>query len=256
MLRNKLIAAATVAAASLLTSYAYADFEIRYPIVDYREFEFEHNGSTSLDSRSAKNNNQSYTFELGYGLFPWWEPEIEAPFNAPPGANNAFSGFTLENTFQFAEAGEYWLTPGFFAQYSHAASRANADQITFGPTVQHEWNDTLGSKLATLHTLNLFVSKQVGRNRNDATPMAVAWQSRVDINPFFEPGVEYYGNFNNIVDRTTMSGPTHRVGPVVVGLVNFYQYGKVKYEAGYLFGLNNATERGTIRWRFEYERAF
>ncbi|MBU6508187.1 MAG: hypothetical protein KGQ82_11870, partial [Alphaproteobacteria bacterium] len=77
-----------------------------------------------------------------------------------------------------------------------------------------------------------------------------------DINPFFEPGVEYYGNFNNIVDRTTMSGPTHRVGPVVVGLVNFYQYGKVKYEAGYLFGLNNATERGTIRWRFEYERAF
>lgn len=248
-----LVLAATLAAGIVA---ARADFEIRYPIVDYREFEFEHNGSTSLDSRSAMNNNQSYTFELGYGLFPWWEPELEAPFNAPPGANSAFSGFTFENTFQLAEPGEYWLTPGFFAQYSHAASRASADQFSFGPTVQREWNNTLGSNLTTLHTLNLFISKQVGRNRNDATPIAVAWQSRVQLSPFFAPGVEYYGNFNNIADRLTMTDPTHRAGPVIVGSANFYQYGKIKYEAGYLFGLNNAAERGTIRWRLEYEKSF
>lgn len=249
---------ALVLAATLVAGIvaARADFEIRYPTVDYREFEFEHNGSTSVDSRSAKNNNQSYTFELGYGVFPWWEPEIEAPYNAPPGSNSAFGGWTWENTFQLADPGEYWLTPGFFAEYQHAASRANADQVTFGPTVQREWNNALGSGVDTLHTLNLFVAKQVGRNRNDATPIAIAWQSRLRLDSYFQPGIEYYGNLDTIVNRTTMSDPTHRVGPVLVGLVNFYRYGALKYEAGYLFGLNNATEHGTVRWRLEYEKAF
>jgi len=253
-LRRRLLVTATVGCAAMLWGQAArADFEIRYPIVDYRELEFEHNGSTSLDNRAGRNNNQSYTYEFGYAPLPWWGPELELPFNAAPGSNSAFGGFTFENTFQLAEPGEYWLTPGFFAEYQHAASRANADSVTFGPTVQRE-QLILGQ--ATLHTLNLFVAKQVGRNRNDATPVAAAWQSRVRINPFFEPGVEYYGNFNNIVNRTTMSDPTHRAGPVVVGAWNFYQFGKIKYEAGYLFGLNNATERGTVRWRLEYEKAF
>jgi hypothetical protein len=35
-----------------------------------------------------------------------------------------------------------------------------------------------------------------------------------------------------------------------------FEYGKVKYEVGYLFGLNTATERGAVRWRLEYEKAF
>ena len=233
---------------------ARADFEMRYPIIDYRELEFEHNGSTSFDNRSGRNNNQSYTYELGYGLFPWWEPEIELPYNAAPGQNSQFSGVTFENTFQLAEQGKYWLDPGFFAQYSHAASRAGADQLSFGPTLQKEINGVLG--VDTLHTLNLFVSKQIGRNRNDATPVALAWQSRLRLNPLFEPGLEYYGNFNNIVDRLAVTGPTHRAGPVIVGAFNLYGYGKIKYEAGYLFGLNNATERGTARWRLEYEKSF
>ncbi|MDE2227714.1 MAG: hypothetical protein KGL11_01555 [Alphaproteobacteria bacterium] len=249
------LALATALAAGI--GVARADFEIRYPIVDYREFEFEHNGSTSLDrTNSGKNNNQSYTFEVGYGVTPWWEPELEAPFNAAPGQNNQFGGFTLENTFQLAEQGRYWLDPGFFAEYQHAASRAGADQFTFGPLVQKEWNNPFRSGLNTLHTLNVLLTKQVGRNRNDATPVAIAWQSRVRLNDYFQPGVEYYGAFNNIVSRTIMSDSTHRVGPVIVGIYNMYRYGKVKYEAGYLFGLNHTTERGTVRWRFEYEKPF
>jgi hypothetical protein len=43
---------------------------------------------------------------------------------------------------------------------------------------------------------------------------------------------------------------------VLVGLQNFAPYGKLKYEVGYLFGLTQATPRGTIRWRLEYEIPF
>lgn len=244
--------AATLAAG---ITAARADFELHYPTVDYREFELEHNGATTFDkANSGKSNDQSYTVELGYGVTPWWEPELEFDMAAPPGENWRYDATTFENTFQLTEPGQYWADLGFFAEYSHAASRADADEITFGPLVQKEWNDVLG--LNTLHTLNVLFTKQVGGNRNDATPVQLSWQSRVRLNAFFQPGIEYYGNFNNIADRTTKTDPTNRAGPVIVGVYNLYQYGAIKYEAGYLFGLNNATERGTIRWRFEYERAF
>src|SRR5262249_54418967 len=57
---------------------ARADIKIHYPIIDYREFEFEYNGDTTFDKpNSGKSNNQSNVFELGYAPVWWWEPEIE-----------------------------------------------------------------------------------------------------------------------------------------------------------------------------------
>jgi hypothetical protein len=48
----------------------------------------------------------------------------------------------------------------------------------------------------------------------------------------------------------------YRSGPVLIGLQNFAPYGKLKYQIGYQFGLTRATERGTVRWRVEYEIPF
>ncbi|HVA13282.1 MAG TPA: hypothetical protein VNF99_08530 [Stellaceae bacterium] len=238
---------------------ARADFELHYPIIDYRELELEHNADTTFDQpKSGKNNNQSYTIELGYAPVPWWEPEIEGDLNAAPGQNLSYSATTFENTFQLTEQGKYWADLGFFAEYSHVASKADADDIVFGPLIQKQMPDIFGVDLGhdTLHTLNLLVTKEVGRNRNDATPLAIAWQTRIRINPYFEPGFEYYGALSSIAGVSTGQPQQHRLGPALVGEYNLFQYGKIKYEAGYLFGLNRATERGTLRWRFEYEKAF
>jgi hypothetical protein len=238
---------------------ARADFELHYPIIDYREFELEHNGDTTVDkANSGKSNNQSYTVELGYAPVWWWEPEIEFDMGAAPGENWNYSATTFENTFQLTEQGKYWADLGFFAEYSHAASKADADELTFGPLVQKQATDLFGLDLGhdTLHTLNVLFTKELGRNRNDATPLTVAWQSRIQFNQFFQPGIEYYGNVTSIAGMSNGDATQHRLGPALVGQYNMFQYGKIKYEAGYLFGLNQATERGTIRWRFEYEKAF
>ena len=251
-------ALALVSAAGAFTP-ARADIKVHYPIIDYREFEFEYNGDTTFDKpNSGKSNNQSNVFELGYAFVPWWEPEIEFETKAAPGQNFAYDATTFENTFQLTEQGKYWADLGFFAEYSHAASKADADEITFGPLVQKQMSDILGLDLGhdTLHTLNVLFTKQIGRNRDDATPLAIAWQSRLQINPYFQPGVEYYANITSIAGMSNEEATQHRLGPVLVGQYNMFQLGKIKYEAGYLFGLNQATERGTLRWRLEYEKAF
>ncbi len=256
--------AAFVAAGALVFSIATAraEFKLHSPIVDYREVEFEHNGDVTLDkSGSGKNNAQSFTYELGYGVTPWWEPEIEGEFETEPGQNQRFVATTFENTFQLTEQGKYWADIGFFAEYSHAPTRTGPDSFTFGPLVQKQADTLFGLDLGhdTLHTLNLLVTKEIGTNREDATPLSIAWQSRLRLNAYFEPGIEYYGQVSSIAGASTSDQKEpvqHRLGPVLVGQYNMYGYGKIKYELGYLFGLNAATERGAVRWRLEYEKPF
>jgi hypothetical protein len=261
--RRFTLALGAIGGLAITSPAARADFELHYPIIDYREFEFEHNAATTFDkANSGKSNNQSYTFELGYAPVWWWEPEIEGDEVAAPGQKNlSFEATVFENTFQLTPQGEYWADLGFFAEYSHAAGRTDPDSFTFGPLIQKEASDLFGLDLGhnTLHTINLLLTKEIGSNREDATPLAIAWQSRLRLNPLIEPGFEYYGQVSSLAGRSTpdQAAPVqHRIGPVVVGQYNMFQYGKIRYEVGYLFGLNNATERGTVRWRFEYEKAF
>lgn len=238
---------------------AQAEFKVRSPIVDYRELEFEHNGDVTLDRPgSGRNNAQSFTYELEIGALPWWQPGIEAETETDPGSNQRFSATTFENLFQLTPQGKYWADLGFFAEFSHAAGRNEADSFTFGPLVQKQMPDLFGLDLGhdTLHTLNLLVTKEIGLHRSEATPLAVAWQSRLQLNQYFQPGVEYYGSISSIAGTSHDEATQHRLGPVLVGQYNMFQYGKIKYEVGYLFGLNRRTEQGAVRWRLEYEKPF
>jgi hypothetical protein len=242
-------------AALATASTARAEFKLRYPIVDYREVEFEHNGDTTFDNRkSGLSNNQSYTNEIGYGVLPFWQFELEGEWAADAGQNLRYDATTLENTFQFTPQGKYWADLGFFAEYSHATSRAGADSITFGPLIQKEVPDIWG--IDTVHTVNLLFGKEIGRNRSDDTPLLAAWQSRLRLDPLFEPGIELYSQLADVEKPGKLAEQQHRIGPVVAGLYSMRGYGKIKYEVGYQFGLTRATEKGAVRWRLEFEKPF
>ena len=238
---------------------AKAEFKVRSPIVDYRELEFEHNGDVTFDRPgSGRNNAQSFTYELEIGVLPFWQPGIEAETETEPGSNQRFTATTFENLFQLTPQGKYWADLGFFAEFSHASGRNEPDSFTFGPLIQKQTTDILGLDLGhdTLHTLNLLLTKEIGLHHGEATPLEIAWQSRLQLNQYVQPGVEYYGSVTSIAGMSSGAATQHRLGPVLVGQYNMFQYGKIKYEAGYLFGLNRRTEQGAVRWRLEYEKPF
>src|SRR5436190_230879 len=80
---------------------AQAEFKLRYPIVEFRELEIEHNGSVTFDKRnSGKNNSQSYPTEIEFGFLPWWKIGLETNIEAQPGQNIHYEATALENYFQ------------------------------------------------------------------------------------------------------------------------------------------------------------
>jgi hypothetical protein len=251
MLRPALASAAFV----LLARPAFADLQVRMPEVDYRELEFEHNGLVTFDTKgSSLNRAQSYTNAIGYGVLPWWGIELEGELASGGGQHMTWEAVTLENTFQLTEPGEYFFNLGFFFEYSQSTLRGEPSGVTFGPIIQKELNDVLG--LDTLHTLNLFLSHDIGHDATKVTGFQYAWQSLIETHPLISPGVEFYGSIPDIAHAGPAAQQQHWVGPVLAGAANFAPYGKSRYEVGYLFGLTPASGRSAVRWKLEYEIAF
>jgi hypothetical protein len=236
-------------------SVAHAQLKVRYPIVDYREFEIEHFADTTFGPpKSGQSNNQRYTNEYGYGPLPNWAFELGNEFRALNGENITYDATEVEQYLQLTPTGKYFADVALFGEFEYPAHKADAKSYTFGPLVQAQFGEIAG--YSGLHTLNLLFTRTVGNNSTDATQLNTAWQSRLLIHPLFEPGFEYYSHIDELLNPGTLASQQHRIGPVVVGLYNFAPYGALKYEIGYLFGLTSATERGAVRWRLEYEKAF
>jgi high-affinity iron transporter len=236
-------------------SAAQAQFKVRYPIVDYREFEIEHFADTTFDSpKIGKSNNQRYTNEYGFGPLPNWFVEVGNELRALNGENITYDATEIENYLQLTPTGKYFGDLTLFGEFEFPVHAGDAKSYTFGPLAQAEFGEIAG--YGALHTVNLLFTKTVGNNSTDATQFNIAWQSRLLVHPLIAPGFEYYGQINEILNPGRLAEQQHRIGPVLVGLKNFAPYGQVKYEVGYLFGLSSATESGAVRWRLEYEIPF
>jgi len=232
-----------------------ADLKVRMPTVDYRELEVEHNGLVTFDNKGSDlNGQQSYTNSVGYGVLPWWKIELEGELAAERGLALTWEATTIENIFQLTEPGKYFFNVGLFAEYSQATGQTNPNSFTFGPIIQKELNNVLG--IDSLHTVNIFFARDVGRGSSKATEFEYAWQSRLLLNPYVDPAIELYGTIENVGRPGRFADQQHFVGPALLGAVNFGTFGKLKYEAGYLFGYTQASPRGAVRWRLEYEIVF
>jgi hypothetical protein len=231
---------------------ANAEYKVRSPDIDYHEVEIENNFSTTFDGRAENRGRMSSTSEIGVGVLPFWFVELEGEFSREPGAKWNFDATTFENYFMLTEPGKYWLDFALFAEYSIAAHRSDPDSVTLGALLQKQdgkW----------LHTLNLYWEKEVGSKVSNADGFQYAWQTRYLLNPFFQPGVEVYGQIDDLNHAGSFNEQQFRIGPMFggsYGLGDILGVGKLKYEVGYLFGATTATEQGTLRSKIELEIPF
>src|SRR5215813_5801754 len=205
-------------------SPAHAQLKVRYPIVDYREVEIEHFADITFDKpKSGLSNNQRYNIEYGFGPLPNLFVEIGHEFAAPSGENITYDATEIESYLQLTPTGKYFGDLAMFAEYEHPLHQGDPKQFMFGPLAQTEFGEIAG--IGALHTLNLLFTRTVGNNRTDATQLFTAWQSRLFINPLIQPGFEYYGQVDEILNPGKAADQLHRIGPVIVGLQSFAPYG-------------------------------
>ncbi len=82
--------------------------------------------------------------------------------------------------------------------------------------------------------------------------MAYAWQYRYRLHERFEPGLEMYGGLGDWGANGSFGDHEQQIGPACFGKLRTAT-GAWKYEAGLLFGLNDASLDATLRVLVEYE---
>ena len=220
------------------------DLKIRSPVIEPQELEFENNFTLG--------RSKTTVHELEYGFNEWLKLGVEAELAADPGHGFHYDATALEGFLQLTPQGKYWADLGLFAEFENTARRGDPRSLTFGPLVQKE-AQLFG--LDTLHTINALFTKQLGMSSVGPPSLLVAAQSRVQLLPSFQPGIEYYGQIT-LGDHG--DEPKHRLGPSFAGRIGFRDLGieapgAIKYDAAYLRGLTHATDPSTFRVRIELE---
>jgi hypothetical protein len=220
------------------------DLKIRSPIIEPGELEFENN--------FVLGRSKTTVHELEYGFTDWLKLGAEAEFAAYPGQGLHYDAAALEGFLQLTPQGKYWADVGLFAEYEHTARQGDPRSLLFGPLVQKE---VQLPGLSALNTVNALFTKQMGAGSVGPLSMLLAAQSRLRLDPHFEPGIEYYG-IVSLGDHG--ADPQHRLGPAVVGRIGFRELGLdapggIKYDAAYLRRIAGETGPSTFRVRVELE---
>ena len=226
---------------------ASADFKVQYPDAEPGEMAVETVGDAGHDPRADHNGEKSIIQEFEYGIANFWRAELELEQQRDPGRDETlnFGQVTLENIFQFAERGQYWIDSGFFFEFGKSTLGGTANEVTAGPIFRKEF-------LGTINTVNLFIGKDVGRFSSGRPEFIYAWETRFAFGTPVEPGFQAYGQPSDFV---TSGWPyDNRIGPQLFGSFALGP-GRVKWNGGILFGLTSAPKQ-TLRWQAEYEIHF
>jgi hypothetical protein len=225
-----------------------ADFEVRSPIIDPGEFEFDAKFARGIDRRSGQDRGYSLVGEFEYGATDWWSPAVEGEWVRPagPDAPTTFDGISFENRFQLADHGRHWADPGLFVEYERGRAPASPDALRVGPLLRKDFG-------RTINVLDLLVVQEFGPRARSHPAAAYSWQTRWRLNQAFQPGFELFGG---ALDVGRGAERQHMAGPAAFGVFPFGNGHDVRYELGYLFGLGPATPDATIKLLIGYEYQF
>lgn len=245
-------AAVAIAVIAAFPIAARADFKVKLPDAEYGEWELETVGNYGHSGHPDLNNEQSFVHEIEYGVLNFWKTGLEFETGRDPGPGNhlKFDAMTWENWLVFGEAGQYWVDPALFVEYSHGMLHQSPDEITFGPLLRKEIGPTI-------NTVNLFLSKEVGPSTSTGRmSFSYAWETRIATGWIIEPGFQAYGEPGPFGHFAPIGQQDHRIGPQLFTRISDLGPGTLKMNGGFLFGLTPATPRQTWRWQLEYELHF
>ncbi len=239
---------ALVLGVSLLigSSLAHATHKVYSPTVEPGEFELEIRGHTTFDSDAAKDDQQAYKLEAGYGIGEKWFTTLGTTLEKDDNGNLQSQEVFWENIIQLTEQGEHWLDAGLYLEYAVARGSGTPDELETKLLLEKSVGNFL-------HTANLVFVRNVGSGAPNTTYFEYAWRSKYFIRNSLEVGVEIYGEMGEFGHVLPSDQQDHRIGPVISGILDHSDEGKWRYELGYLFGVSDAAPSGTLKFNLEYE---
>lgn len=227
---------------ALIPTHARADdYKVYQPRVENGEFAVEANLNYDFDHRDDKDHYFSQVLGVEYGINDYWRTELSGEVEKEYGINNRLTHLKWENILVPWKHGENWMDVGFYAELEKARDSNEPNNFEAKLLLEKEYDKFD-------NTVNLIAGHEFGPHHSDDTESGFALQTRYRLDRMFEPGLEYYAGLGPIDDMGAWKNQEHQFGPVAEGKI-----GKVRYDAGLLFGISDAAPDTTAKLNLEYE---
>lgn len=235
---------ACLAAATVPAHAGPADY-VKSPIVEQGEKEIDFKAGTAKLRDGTRATEYSVGF--GWGVNSWWFTELYAKWHKEPGERHGFDAWEWENKFQLTETGKYPVDVGLLFEIERPKDRSEGYEYRWGPLLQADLTPSLQANF------NLLFEKHVRSSEGGKAELGYQWQLKHRWRPAFEFGLQGFGEMGPWNHWAPKSEQSHTAGPAVFGRVKVGERQAIKYNAGLLFGLNDAAPRNTLRLQAEYE---
>ena len=246
----------TVKQAGALVALALSSFLSARPAAaapsDYVVTPIVEEGAREIDFKAGTRKLRDGTREsawsigFGYGATSWYFTELYAKWHHEPGQQSAFDAWEWENRFQLTETGKYPIDVGFLLEIERPKDRSEGYEYRWGPLLQSEFGLWQAN-------LNVLIEKHIRAAETEKAELGYQWQLKYRWKPSLEAGVQGFGAVGPWNDWASSKEQSHIAGPALFGRIKVGNHQAIKYNAGLLVGLNNASPKHTLRVQAEYE---
>jgi hypothetical protein len=241
--------ALTLVACALATPAFAGVSKISSPAVTKGKAEIEYFGTRYSDGGKKLNNKQNHLYEIEYGLTDNFKVGVEGKSERVTKKGHEFVGYGVEAQYELTQQGAWWLASAVKGEYFWGASKAKPDELEVKALLKR----SLGANDVVA---NIGLEKQIGDNRAKSLAVSSKLQAVHNLNPHFNPAVEWhadYGKLNKLGDSDTAE---HYVGPAITGDLFKLAGGDIGYTAGYYWGLTDDSADSAARLQLGYEIKF
>ncbi len=207
---------------------------IYHPYVQPNEQDLEFRAIFQDQQPSIPDNLALYKLAYGRSIGERWFVEAYVVGKTTDNQNLDREAYEIEAQRQLTEQGEYWADWGILFELER---EANKDVWEFSTAIlaEKEWGKWSG-------TANFYVTSEWGSDIKNEIETKLNLQLRYRYSRLFEPAVEFYSGQNTL-----------GLGPAIMGAMKMSGGKQLKWEAGYIFGLENSSPDHTLRLLAEFE---
>jgi hypothetical protein len=231
---NKLRYGLVLVLSCFYSVYTYADGvvvdKVYHPYVLPNEREVE----WRLLSHQTNDNNQAQRFAYGQSVLDDVMIELYVIGERDNDGDFGIASYEIETRWMLTEQGEYWADWGVLFEIER-----EHNQGTWEATAGVLFEKEIGR---TSLTINAFLLYEWGQSIQDEMEVEFRVQYRYRWLPQFQPAIELY------------SGEDYAgIGPAFMGIQRFHGQKQLKWEAGFITGLNSESEDHILRVAIEFE---
>lgn len=218
-----------------ISSFVYADSvvvdKVYHPYVLPNEHEVEWR---LFSHRESKNNKLAQRFAYGQSVNENLMLEFYLVGERDINDDFRLASYEIEARWMLTEQGEYWADWGLLFEVEKIKQEKNWE-ITSGVLVEKEFGR------ASL-TLNAFIIYEWGNTINNEFETEFRLKYRYRYLEQFQPAIELYSGQNYL-----------GIGPAFMGLQRFNAQKQLKWEVGFITGVDSRSKGHVLRLAVEYE---